>query len=328
MEQETHFSEKSSSLLMLNDDCLLDIFNFLPLKDYVNLAETCRRLLGIAQQYRIFRNIKVVTQREFYYIRIYNSIQIVPENTRLSVIGTHGTRFDDLSILIQNLSKAKLEGIGRFPFQSLKELKLSREVFLKITDWQNIFTNNPGIENLEYVNGFCDDVDGKYMLKMIELLIMLPKLKSLKIKNMFESESTETEYLSESVSPFTYGSRKDYYEMSHQLLIELGKNLNLVEFEYFMAGERIDTLKSFRNLEVLSITAKPCQFHSKDIETRIFPAMLKQIKLCYIEVPCSVFLSIIKQLKFLEEFHIGDGEIYDDECGCKSFFQKYLSKSH
>lgn len=144
-----------SSLLMLNDYCLMQIFKFL---DYVNLAKTCDRLQDIANRSRVhkFKRIEISVV----------SISPIERETKgeefadiLSVIGRHilsfqifngnGFIIDQIRDKCRNVNSLELVYFGESPqshnFGNLKELKICGQC-LTIDALKNIFQNNHDIE--------------------------------------------------------------------------------------------------------------------------------------------------------------------------------------
>lgn len=326
MEQVTHetFHEKLS-LLRLNDDCLRDIIKFLGLDDYVNLAVTCSRLLCVARQNKKFKNIAVTrygngspnTMEEFSHI--------------LSVIGIHvasvdirrGNNFSILKTIADNCTNlTSVELFGNYciplddtpiPFRNLKELIVRGCIYLTRHHWRNCFTNNPGIENLEYNDNGRNDC--------IALLQMLPKLKSLSVEILSPELFHHLSYL-------TNLTKLSFTSENNCNLIELVDKLNLVELEFKMCcdADTFASLEPFPVLEVLSIF--DCCRTRRVPENTIFPSMLKKIKLDGFQISCSHFLSLVKQLKLLEEFDLAYGNIFWDNDECKSFHQNHVSCTH
>lgn len=331
-------SSENPSILMLNDDCLSHIFKLIPLEDYVNLAETCSRLLRIGQNFlRKYKNIEVIKWNDG---REDGSSGISKQDFSniLSVIGDHVTSvhiypvsFDILKRLAEccsNLSIVKLgdyRGLlrGPLPFRNLKELEVWGDFYLSIDDWKNCFANNPGIENLAWY--YNRDYN------CIPLLTMLSKLKSLRI-NYLELYPAESEINSDEINhlsclpnltKFSFWSRCT----NNRLLILLAEKLKLVQLEFVMDCDEdtFATLKYFLHLEVLSIRA---QNNTRVPEAAIFSTMLKHIKLECINISCSVFLLIVNQLKHLEEFDMGIGKIFWDNDECKSRYENYAPQSY
>lgn len=308
---------------MLNDDCLGDILKFLQLEDFINLAETCSRLIFVAQQYKKFRNIAVRkywktngspnTEKEFSNIlsvigEHVSSINIYPGNVTKTII-------DNCS----NLSSVMLEGPSskELSFQNLKELKVM--CYASFTgDWRKCFENNPGIENLEY----CDYGRNN----CLPLLRMLPELKSLRIVHLtLEVEEFNNLSCLTGLTRLWFSS----FETYNQLLIHLSEKLNLVELDFTMNcdADTFAILQSFLHLEVLSVVYIGIDY-VRVPESTIFPTMLKKIKLDRLHISCSLFLSTAKKLKLLEEFDMGcDGKIFSDSDECKSFNQNYMSST-
>lgn len=202
------------------------------------------------------------------------------------------------------------------PFRNLKELKNGRGVNLSPLDWRNCFADNPGIENLEYWDRGRNNC--------LPLLKMLPELKRLMISDLVLNPD-EMNYLSSltNVTKFSFSSKKTY----SLLLVELAEKLNLVDLEFSMPcnADTFAIIKSFLQLEYLSIRGGDV---SVVPDNTIFPSMLKHITLDGFHISCSIFLSAVKQLEFLEEFDIGSGIIFWDNDRRKFFYQHCYWCSH
>lgn len=77
----------------------------------------------------------------------------------------------------------------------------------------------------------------------------------------------------------------------------------------------LQKIKSFQNLEVLTM-----ELYCTGIPPAVFrgfPPKLRNIKIDGIEIPCSVFLSLVQKLKFLEVFDIGRGDIVLNSDTCR-----------
>lgn len=316
MEQKPEVDSENPSLSILNEDCIRNIFKFLQLKDFLNLAKTCWRLLCVAGQYKKFKNINVVqcdsspnTEKQFS-----NVLSVIGEH--VVSVNVYPENFELLQIIADNcsnLSSVYLNGKiftpqATLPFRNLKKLEMNHNVSYSSSDWKTCFANNPGIEVFEYYD----------WNECMEHLYMLPKLKSLCIYDLrFDPE--EMHHLSCLASLTTLFITSD--DNCNQLLVELAKKLNLVALfiDIDCDADTFNIFKSFLHLESLSIGQFPI---ARVPEPTNFPPLLKMLKLDDIDIPCSVFLSIVKQLKLLEEFEM-DGRILWYNDACKSFYQAW-----
>lgn len=313
------------SLLILNDDCLRKIFEFLSLLDFVHLAKTCDRLRNVADSVHKFKKIEVLN------VIGNNSIDNALCSHEkfadiLSVCGRHilsvsiwdGNDFI-LDTIRDNCEKLNSMELTYFSgplalqdFKNLKELKVSCIRVQKCTDTALIdellryFESNPNIESFEDHTGYKSDGD------VMKLLQMLPKLKSLHL-------SLHINQCLQSILNLNHLTKLSFrsFHICNKLLMELSTKTTLVELEISMVIDE-DTfaiIQFFRNLEVLSILTM-MQLNWPHIpENTVFPPKLKQIKLFKIFISYSTFVSTVKQLKFLEEFDLGDADIVQDlEC--------------
>lgn len=326
---------ESSALLMLNDHCLLAIFKYLAMDDYINIAKTCSRLKAAASRYK---NICVLQASEDDAVRplqkwvitelvdrANNKIKLILLNF-LSALGEHilsvkviGRELVFLQMLTDNCSNLSIVNVdsydGPLPFQNLKELKLGVDVTITTKQLKRCFKNNPDIEVLEY-NGACDS-------NFVTLLKMLPKLKDLQIRHTQRSPRLNQQFLNLLLSANTltaFSFRSD--SNRNEFLIELGKQLNLLELKVYMPCDvdTFDILRLFRNLERLSMNLD--EGFVRILETTELPLMLMYVRFDNIKISCSRFLSFINQTKFLKEFDLGStGRIYSDSEKCKLLYQ-------
>lgn len=316
----------------LNEDCLRHLFKFLKLKDLVRLAETYPWLRHIAKDFcKKIEKIKVLyyhddddddnyTMQEFSNIlsvmgEHITLIKVYPGSDILKLIADKCSNIG--SVEVYNYAGTATQGMQMF--RNLKELKVGYNINLSTDGWKNYFANNPGIETFEYAADIFYDFN--YERKYIPLLHMLPKLKSLKIHAEFTNE-IKISHLSclTSLTKLSFSS-DDKDDMCNQLLMELADKLNLVELEFYMPsynGNSFATLKYFRNLEIFWMQSG---YQTRIPEAAIFPSTLKKIKLKDFYLSCSVFLSIVKQLKFLQEFAMENGSfIFCENDKGKSFY--------
>lgn len=102
------------------------------------------------------------------------------------------------------------------------------------------------------------------------------------------------------------------------------KKLSLVELTLHMPynGDTFEIIRLFPNLEMLSMD------HWKGKETFPtsflidLPSKLKRIKLNGIKISYKTLLSLVQELKFLEEFDVGRGDIFWNLDECKFFLNK------
>lgn len=317
---------ENSSLLMLNDDCLMKIYLYLELFDYVNLANTCCRLRDVADSVRVnkFTDVSVeirdglggngsignkilsyedfgdmlpVFGRQLQSIKIFNGNDLI-----LKTISDNCKNINSMN-LTYFYGSFELQN---FNFKNLKELKIS-SCDIEIKYLKSYFESNPNIESLQYHDDEVSDT-------ALELLQLLPNLKSLDI-HLSSNQQLQHLLNLHGLTKLSFHSRNN----CNHILIQLAAYLNLVELDITMDIDdfTFDIIKSFKGLEVLSISpAVDCWLSSWYWrflpEATIFPLKLKYIKLDAISMSCTTFLSIVKQLKFLEEFDLGFADIFRD----------------
>lgn len=120
----------------------------------------------------------------------------------------------------------------------------------------------------------------------------------------------------------------------NQILIEVAK-LNLVELDISMTfnDDTFKILGGFQNLEVLSMRSGSYNdnyYWEKALfsDAPILPPKLKCIKFDMLEISCSRFLKLIEKLKFIEEFDVGSGNIFERKVlSRKMLSRKILSRN-
>lgn len=324
------------TLLILNDHCLLKVFQFLQLNDFVNLHNTCHRLRDICTSVCALKYKKIVVDTGVYGNNSRNKISKECFSKVLSVIGQHVLSveiyyanpfiLETIRDKCNNLNSLQLrmceESLELQHFRNLKELIMStgsNRVRMSINELKNFVANNPDLESLK-----CSKC---YQMDFMELTKMLPKLKSLRLPFMVSGtfhRHREFQHLLhlDGLTKLSFESAKN----CNQLLLVLAKRLNLVELELTMDfdADSFGIIKMFRNLEVLLMRHWYVNFEEAWFsDATVFPPNLKRIKAKSIDISCGVFISIVKQLKFLDSFDLGFGEIYWDHDKCKIVYQNY-----
>lgn len=310
-------SEKTS-LLMLNDHCLMKIFQFLNVQDFVSLNETCNRLRNVCASVCAlkYKEIEVSVRHKEKSRKQFSDI--------LSVIGQHvlDIEVDDAQRLTFEVIREKCNKINSIKFwrpyfnnsinfsdfKNLKELKVY-DSSMSLYGLKNWLSSIPDLESLEW--------NCEYEPGFMALLKMLPKLQSLRLsflpRGIYLSRDLQHLLRLDGLTKFSFRSRHN----CNRLLMELGKKINLVELNVVIPfdGDTLGTIKSFQNLEVLSMVQ---MFEDWKIswfsDATVFPSKLKHIKVAGIKLPCITFLSLVGKLKFLEEFDIGFGDIFLSKC--------------
>jgi hypothetical protein len=292
----------ATSLLGLNEYCLLDIFKFLKLTDLVNLDKTCVLLKFIGArvcaqkcktiEVQVYKN-KGMNKKEF--------------SSTLSVIGEHisSLSVDGANQLILQLIKDKCKNINSLElcnykgpielqcFKNLKELKLNA-VPISTNELKNCFAKNAELECLEY--------DCTYGEDFLELVDMLPRLQSLHIDNLPASiHLNQHLHCLDGLTKFSFYSPDN----CNQLLMKLTKNSKLKELHIWMPldADTFNIIALFPSLEIISVH----QFGEIDNlpEHILFPPTLKSVKVTGVKMSCKTLLSAVKQVKSLEEFDLG-----------------------
>lgn len=315
-----------TSLLILNNNCLIKIFQFLPLDNLLNLHKTCHRLRDVVYSVCALK---------------YKEIVIIVENNKksnklfldiLTVIGQHVSTmeiYDPNEFVLQTI-REKCNNIktvnlwcynGRLQLpdpKNLKGLKVTGvwiDTTMSFRELKNCFESIPDLESLEW--------DGLYEPSLIKLLKMLPKLQSLRFRNLppFLHLNQEFQDLLSLNGLTKLSFRSD--EKCDLILLEVAKKLKLAELDISMPFDEdsVRILKSFQNLEYLSITQwRDELMESWFSDATVFPSKLKRIKIANPKISSNTFLSIVDRLQFLKEFDVGFGDIFWDDDRCKSLF--------
>lgn len=304
-------SSETSPLFLLNDYCFIKIFKLLDFNDYVNLANTCYRLRDIANSFGRFKNICVRIQSKRYvysealsnlrsYVEITNILSVIGEQI-LSIKIVNGNEMILKAVRdnCQNLNSIHLEHSLKplllQGFQKLKELKVV-DINMGTSEYEKCFATSPNIEILE-----CNVPDEGFM----KLLKMLPKLKSIRLGHMPYAVNPNEQFHRllhlDGLTRFSFLSSRN----CDNLLNELANNYNLVELDIAVAdGGTFNIIKLFQNLEVLCMQGVPFPRSIWFPEATVFPPKLKRIKFERITISCRGFLSMVKQLNYLEVFDL------------------------
>lgn len=169
----------------------------------------------------------------------------------------------------------------------------------EIDDWQNFFTSNPELEELDYdYCGYCQN-------GFIEQLTHLPKRRSLGLSSIRESlhQSPQFQLLLQltGLTKLTLQS----YDNLNGILVDLSKTINLMELEICMDfnDESFQIIKSFRNLEVLSLKEELWKESNEAwiLNVEVYPSKLRRLKMKNLtDIPCNKFLEILQHLTSLE----------------------------
>lgn len=313
------------TLLTLHNDCLTNIFQFLKLDDLIKLHKTCHRLRDVCASYCALKYKNIVVETDKFDCEFNAKMSKQEFRNAFSVIGKHvltiRIEYVDPFILqtiedyCKNLNSVEMWKCEKsrqlLKFKNLKELKLNN-VNMSSNAWRNCFKSNRDLESLE-----CSSCNEENFIKLLKIL---PKLKSLEGLYLRNQDSRHLLRL-EGLTKFSFGSSTN----CNQLLNELAKRLNLAELKIMMIFD-IDTfaiIKSFRNLESLTIINYSHDWQESWFsDATMFPPKLKRLVVAKIKISCTIFLSLVKHLKFLKEFDVGSGNIYLDlgKCERKYFY--------
>lgn len=304
---------QENGLLTLNDKCAMRIFELLPLLDYANLANTYRSLEAVVRDFstRYHKKIEIHTSYMASGSKLFSKREFLQV---MSVIGEHVLEVEIYttdSLMLQSVKdKCKnLQSISIFCnhgpqvlqcFRNLKQLKVYSG-YVNLNEWRNFFASNSELEVLHneyfYEDGF------------IELLTHLPKLRSLGLP-VFVGAEFELFRL----TGLTKLSLESSYNLN-EILVVLAQSMNLMELEISMQfdGESIGVIKSFQNLEVLSIVPRGTWNETLFSNATFYPSKLQRLKMKKIRISCSRFLKIVQYLTLLNEFELTE-IVWEDEC--------------
>lgn len=298
-----------TTLLQLKNDCLRHIFKFLELRGFVSLAQTNSRLLHIASNMNVhrFHHIRIVLSNIHGSEQFFDMLEVIGENI-LSIqierllTDEHFLILKSVREQCKNLTSMTLrmceKAINLVDFRNLKELKFF-QVKINSNELKNYFTINQNIESIAW------DFSGK---DFMDLLKMLPKLNSLSLLSFMHPYQLQYHLLG------LFGLTKLSFLSTgncDNLLIELANKFKLVELS-FRSDANVRTyhiIQSFGDLESLSTELK--------CFPKIFPPSLKRIEFKNMDVTCSALLSLMNQLRFMEEFYLINGVILWDLDDCK-----------
>lgn len=329
-----HETEETPPLLMLNDKCLLDIFQHLEFIDCVNLADTCIRLRNVVNLNK-FKNIYVYTATCEFGFDSRNMVSKDEFIKIMSLIGKHIQTihiFDGLNdvfeIIGDNCKNLKIlevssricqKPIQLHNFNNLKELKLTApfdDNFKFLPDFEN------NIINLDLSKVTLDFTCGKQRSCFFELLARLPKLKSLnlgRVDNFYYLHSREFMLRIKDTISFSFYTKNNYNLLLKKLL-----NLNLVRlsFEMEINATSFDIIQKFKNLKVLFMVHKREMEEMEFPETAVLPPKVKYVKIDNIFISWSKLSSIIEKAKYLKVIDLGTyGCIFFNNEKCKLCYQ-------
>lgn len=335
-------SHNEKALLMLNEYCLMEISEYLAMRDFVSLSKTCTLLRDLCNRVctKKFKNIQVEV------LPVKNGHNVLTEDEfsdNLSMIGSYISTVEieggnDVIVKTIRDNCKNLKGIGlvycKEPlqlhhFRHLKELKLSW-VRICMDDLRKCFANNR-IESLVYES--CILVTDTSRVDfgfngLFKLLVKLPDLKSLRI---YASDHSLGDSLHQSrvfqfilfdgLTKFSFSSLNNCNEL---LTVLANKMKSLLELEFNSDGnaDTFNLIKLFQNLEILTMESSKYIEDTWFSNAPEFPPKLKHIHLPGIKISQKCIVSLVKNLKFLEKFHIGQyGRIFSDNDKCKFLCQ-------
>lgn len=306
--------ENPTSLLLLNDFCLVKIFQSLELRDLVNLTNTCQRLRDVTELVSSIKYKDIVvgvhgvtctldsymqSQKEFTATMAFigkhiSTIEMFEGNNFITeTIGKYCKNLTQLHLLVMENFKEQLQ-LPQRKFPNLKELKLFANT--TVDEVKIFFYCNADIESLEW----CFDNDA-YMA----LLPMLRKLKSLRLSFILQPVDFAPNRLIQHLIRLD-GLTKLTFEINtncNDLLVQLATHLNLMELCVYIHvdGDTFEIIKLFKNLEVLSLGCGNRNERTHFPDNIVLPPKLKDITLSNFDISCSAVISLVKQLTLLKE---------------------------
>jgi len=310
---------------VLIDDCLMEVFQRLPLVDYANLAFTCHRIRDVARVFSELKHKKIVIEAWSRDSK-YSTISKLELRKVLSVVGEHVvnvevTRCNPFILKSIQMKCEKLASVSVHElyatitlegFRNLKNFKLEINRRIGINEWKNFFEANTELEVLDN-NCQCDYRGEGYF----ELLIKLPKLQSLRLPFIRDSFHRSADF--QHLLRLTGLTKLRLWSLDNLngILIDLAKCIKLVELDIFMEfnDESLAAIKSFENLEVLSIHPWRGWKQAWFTNASVLPPKLQRLEMKCIDISCSQFLELLQHLPDLKEFDIVYGEIRWDDSG-------------
>lgn len=299
---------KVQSIFLLNIDCLLEVFKYLELEDSLNFAETCTQLRMIADQAfkTKFSKFTIDTAMMNGRMALINRVlwYIGPHILSLTIDWAWQTSKNDILIKIQHscthlnrliLVHCEISDFKSFDFLicvrmlTLNKCTLDRKkdilhhfLYLKCLHFyhcngikpsalRQCFQNNPDIENLAFI-GYGFDV-----LKIIEPLTQLEQLTKLKLNCQMQN--------------------------LNNFLFELASRGIIEELELFrikIDDNTFNILNLFSNLRLLVVDQ--CSDFQELNST--LPFSLRHLQLKCFTISSKTFISMIRQLKSLENLDL------------------------
>ncbi|KAG4066105.1 hypothetical protein HA402_001352 [Bradysia odoriphaga] len=344
-------TSSTSSLLVLNDYCLLRVFSYLDMMDdFISLSQTCKRLKNLGKyfhdvysEFKIHVNMDNKTKTNDYMEHIISHVNDditeiainyrhseIPMNVRkmseccgnvkhlllinwkVYVIDSDNQTFGNLQTLTMKNCDFRSAPYGFFGiFKGLKHANLCEFRYLSSKHVKRLFRRNPTIESFVWMGDM--DAFEKY-----ELFVMIPKLTALSLKvgrelNDFDLTST----FSNLTKLQLYCNGENISEFLHKLA-KSSKTCVLKELEVLRV--RVDdlffySLYYFQQLELLAVSTWSFWFLTPPLD---WPQKLKHLRLESFILSKDGFVSTIKQLEQLENVDLGKCSV---EESAKFFFE-------
>lgn len=342
----------SASFSMLNDHCLLEIYKYLGLDDFINLSRTCKHLKKIANIFnRIYSDFKINVymnnKQQDYIEHVISNINTtvaeilidyknseVPMNVRkmskccgvdvknlqisnwtVDVTESEYHRFNNLEILtMADCDFRRVLSCFFELFSGLKAVNLLGFRNLPNTIFlEKLFRKNPTIESFVWMG----DVKA---FEEFELFGMIPNITALSLK------------VDGTINDYDFGTT--FINLTKLQLHCNGESIS--EFLHALAtSTEIPVLKEmellrvhvddlffyalyyFRRLELLAISTWS---YWKLVLPLDWPETIKHLRLNSFIISMAGFMSTIRQLKYLERFDIESCTIANED---RHFFQSF-----
>lgn len=332
------------SLLMLNDHCLLELYKYLGLDDFISLSRTCQHLKHIAnlfnKVYSAFKiNVNVDNKRKDYLEYVISNIDEniteisidyknskIPMNVRklsegcpsvnnlaitnweVNVTECDNHCFDNLETL--TMTNCDFQSSGGFfeIFKNLKAVNFCQFRNLTTKHLEKLFRKNSDIESFVW-----NPLPSNGAFDQFELFVLLPKLAAVGLK--VDKKINDLD-LSAQLNNLTklqlFCSGETISEFLHKLA-KTSKNSTLKELELIRV--RVDdlffyALYYFQQLELLAISTWSYWELKPPVD---WPQKLKHLRLESFIISMDGFMWTIKQLESLEDVDVESSTVAQED---------------
>lgn len=321
---------------LLNEYCLLHIFEYLELDDSINFANTCKYVRLVAERvfkkysdFKLFWNMLEKGERYINCILSYigphiSSLQISFFNLNLDlskylkIIDRNCSNLKCLKIndyqgkaekkVLSGYNFKEVEMLTLFRFdssstkrflQSFRHLKILYivECTINMEETMKIFHNNPNIDTFY-----------SYDLDCLKLLPLIPNVQKLCVGGGSDFELLPNVWTLLTLNCLTKLKLDCDYININSVLRELAKKgiMEEIDLKYVdIDDDFFDILASFENIQLLSIEYAQRNDENKRLKASIvWPSKLNSLRLSYFELTFNDFIEIIRQVTSLQRMDI------------------------